>query len=95
VTASPLVLHGSLDFGHSAASPGDLNGDGYPDIAIGEPKNSAVGSREGAVFVFYGGPGGFPASASVTLQNPTHQVNGYFGWSIATLFGSVSWGLDI
>jgi hypothetical protein len=95
VTASPLVLDGISDFGHSAASPGDLNGDGYPDIAVGSPQRSGVGFSEGVVFVYYGGPGGFPASASVTLLNPTHQVNGYFGWSIAALFGSVAWGFEM
>lgn len=45
-------------FGRSAASIGDVDGDGRPDVAIGAPFNGANGSSAGAVYVFsaVGGP---------------------------------------
>ena len=53
-----FVLRGGLgdNAGVSVAGAGDLNGDGYDDIAIGAPDNSGGDAPEtDAVFVIYGG----------------------------------------
>jgi len=41
-------------FGKSVANVGDINGDGYDDLAIGAPTNSPPDS--GKVYIYYGGP---------------------------------------
>ncbi len=56
--ASPdVILTGETGsasaFGSSAASAGDVNGDGYPDVIVSAPSYSQY---EGAVYIFYGGP---------------------------------------
>jgi hypothetical protein len=45
--------HSKSNFGWAIGS-GDLNGDGYPDIAIGAPNYGDF--SEGKVFIYYGGP---------------------------------------
>lgn len=43
------------EFGYSVAGAGDLDGDGYDDILIGEPYNSSDGMYRGAAYVYFGG----------------------------------------
>ncbi|HEV8420555.1 MAG TPA: hypothetical protein VGR13_04300, partial [Actinomycetota bacterium] len=46
----------------ASARQGDFNGDGYPDLAIGVPREDVGAvSNAGAVSVLYGGPGGVSA----------------------------------
>jgi FG-GAP repeat protein/putative Ig domain-containing protein len=40
--------------GRSVASAGDFNGDGRPDIIIGSPSASYIGSRAGAAYIVFG-----------------------------------------
>ena len=49
-----------VEFGYAVHTAGDINGDGYADILIGAPKYSYTPGvdRDGATFVFYGGPFG-------------------------------------
>ena len=49
-------------FGEAVAAAGDLNGDGYDDIAVGAPN---ANSAAGAVYVWYGGAGGLGATGTV------------------------------
>ncbi|MBM4248579.1 MAG: hypothetical protein FJ149_03945 [Euryarchaeota archaeon] len=43
-------------FGTSAASAGDLNGDGFADFVVGAPFDDTDGTDAGRAFVFLGGP---------------------------------------
>jgi len=51
------ILEGSVTnelFGWSAATAGDVNGDGYCDIIVGAPQYSNGETHDGRVYVFYG-----------------------------------------
>jgi hypothetical protein len=61
-------------FGHSVATAGDLNYDGYDDIVVGAWEYDNPDSAEGAVFVWYGsasglGAPGLPANADWWAQS--------------------------
>jgi hypothetical protein len=60
-------------FGETMANAGDVNGDGLgrPDRRRDLLEQSRT--TEGAVFVFYGRPGGFPAT--MTARTPTRRSN--------------------
>lgn len=58
-----VTVRGTGRFGFVVESVGDLNGDGFADLAVGAP-NAA--SSTGAVSVFFGSPRGIDASAPRT-----------------------------
>ncbi|HET7117409.1 MAG TPA: integrin alpha, partial [Hanamia sp.] len=86
-----LVGQAAIDaaYGFTVAGVGDVNGDGYDDVAIGAPAMSDLISGSGslasvgAVFVYYGGPGGLPSMPSAMLQPGTAVAGALFGYSIA------------
>ena len=45
----------------------DVNGDGFPDVAVGAP---FAGGVQGAVNLYLGGPGGLPDTPTTTLAAP-------------------------
>ncbi len=49
----------SQTFGVAVAGAGDVNGDGYADVIVGDPGSSALG-RDSRAYVFYGNNGGVP-----------------------------------
>ncbi|XP_021007401.2 integrin alpha-6 isoform X2 [Mus caroli] len=72
----PIRLNGTKDsmFGISVKNIGDINQDGYPDIAVGAPYDDL-----GKVFIYHGSPAGI-------ITKPTQVLEGtspYFGYSIA------------
>ncbi|HVZ86343.1 MAG TPA: VCBS repeat-containing protein [Polyangia bacterium] len=69
------TLTGGALFGEAVAAAGDVNGDGFVDLAV------AAGSNPGSVTVFLGGPAG-PAAAGTTLR-PGAVTSG-FGATIAS-----------
>ena len=65
--------------GSSVAFAGDLNKDGYEDIAAGAPYYSQSQTREGAVFIYYGS-----ATSPVTTQIIGSTIaDAYMGYTVA------------
>ena len=80
--------------GASVSAAGDINGDGFDDLAIGAPGADANGPYSGAVYVLFGKAGGF--SAQVDLAT----LDGAAGFTIrggsgAHVGGSVSSAGDV
>jgi hypothetical protein len=65
-------------FGSSAATAGDVNGDGYGDLVVG---SSGYNSNQGRVYVYGGGPTG--PSAMPVFTATGEGTNTFFGQSVA------------
>jgi len=69
-------------YGHSVASAGDVNGDGYGDVIVGADSYSAGETREGRVFVYHGSPTGLHGTPDWTAES--NQDLAHFGRSVAS-----------
>ena len=87
VTVDPLLSCGAwtaeLDqasafFGRSVAGAGDVNGDGFDDVAVAAPWYDSGELNEGAVFVYHGSSSGLDSVAAWSAE----------GNSIFLMFGS-------
>lgn len=83
-----LQLQVQTTYGYTVAGLGDINGDGFDDVAVSAPTMadviSGTGSLTGvgAVFIYLGSPAGLPDAPSKILQ-PTTAVDGaLFGFSV-------------
>jgi hypothetical protein len=70
--------------GESVAGAGDLNGDGYGDVVVGEPwfideKTSVL---TGVALIYYGSPAGIDPGPQRITGNPADTYD-FFGWSVA------------
>jgi hypothetical protein len=84
-------------FGQSISFIGDINGDGFPDVAVGAFQNMGTSGMagKGAAYIIYGGSGGptyhpidsttYTCSGAVSgcteIENP-NQEGGSFGFSV-------------
>jgi FG-GAP repeat protein/VCBS repeat protein len=81
----------NAELGYSVAGAGDLNGDGYSDVAIGAPlggkKILGRKANTGVVEVFSGSPAGLSGTATLLYPDSLKQLAGdegpTFGWSVA------------
>ncbi len=69
-------------FGSRVTAAGDVNGDGYDDIAVGAPNLKNGQTQEGRVYVYHGSPAGPAAVASWTYESNKADAN--FGSAIAS-----------
>ncbi|WP_439558683.1 integrin alpha, partial [Dyadobacter sp.] len=69
-------------FGSSAGSAGDVNGDGYADVIIGAKYYDNGHLNEGAAFVFQGAKTGISSILSSTLES--NKTGAQFGCSVAS-----------
>jgi hypothetical protein len=83
-----LQLQVDAMYGYKVAGLGDVNGDGYDDVAVSAPAavdlvgaTTIVGA--GAVFIYFGSSTGLPVTPSRTLRSPSPVTNALFGFSIA------------
>ncbi|MFJ3985499.1 FG-GAP-like repeat-containing protein [Streptomyces fungicidicus] len=63
-------------------APGDFNGDGYADLAVGAPgEDAGSDTNGGTVVILWGGSGGL--SGGTTVPDPTRSVHDWFGQVVA------------
>jgi len=75
---NPLDEHQTM-LGISATTHGDMNGDGFSDIAAGASRASNPEANEGTVFIWFG-QGSLAAtveSADIALDNPSDSGTGF------------------
>ena len=75
-------------YGHSVATAGDVNGDGYSDVIIGAPDSGV--HNTGAVFVYHGSPGGL--GSFYDWSRGTTQSSCWLGSSVASAGTSTGTG---
>ena len=68
-------------FGAVLSALGDVNRDGFDDVAIGAPQDAS--SAEGRVYVYQGGLAGLPPQPNLRLD-PTNEPDGQYGAAIAS-----------
>ncbi|WP_138484875.1 FG-GAP-like repeat-containing protein [Dyadobacter bucti] len=81
---NPVILESNqadAKFGRAVDGVGDVNGDGYSDVAVGAPLYDKGQSNEGAVFVYQGSALGINVNTALTLES--NQAEASFGQSVA------------
>lgn len=74
---------GNKHVGWAVSGAGDVNGDGYSDIIIGDWRDDIGGpANEGTAFVFHGSPGGIITTPATTLQS--NLLDTWMGYSVNT-----------
>ena len=72
----------SASFGHSVATAGDVNGDGYSDVLVGAWAYDNGQADEGRAYAYLGSASGLATTVAWTAEGD--QTSAYFGGSVAT-----------
>ena|GEM_PF-2618473 len=87
ITTASEVVFGPPDardgewFGYTVAAAGDVDADGYHDVAVGALRHEEE-EYSGAVFLFYGSPEGLSLNTVERVAPPAVEP-GFFGFSLA------------
>ncbi len=73
---------GSEQFGATVATAGDVNGDGYADLLVGDPLYADGELDEGGAFLFLGSANGL--STGMAWQVESDEPNASFGAAVGT-----------
>lgn len=79
---SPVDLADSDGFGESVAVLGDVDGDGYPDVAVAAPSHLQDGRNSGLIAVFYGSAKGIAASGRTQILQANSSKMLYLGMNM-------------
>jgi hypothetical protein len=69
------------EYGQTAASAGDVNGDGYGDVIVGAPLYDASWQDGGRAYLYLGSPNGLSTTPSWVVNGD--QAFCKFGWTVA------------
>lgn len=69
-------------FAHAVSEAGDVNGDGFADIIIGDYSYDNIETDEGAAFIFLGSATGISNTPANILE--INQASAYFGYTVST-----------
>ena len=84
-TTSDWMIEGANagdNAGYSVATAGDVNGDGYADVIVGEPYYDDGFTNAGRISVYLGSASGLTTTASWTADGD--QADAHFGASVST-----------
>lgn len=83
LTADFVIDMGQADaeVGSGVTVAGDLNGDGYSDIAVGAPRFDADFPDAGAVFVYYGSETGIGSTPDLVVEGNASSI--YLGYDLS------------
>jgi hypothetical protein len=79
-----LIINGTLSgehFGYDVCSAGDVNGDGFDDVAVGAPLSNNGHYNEGRVYIYHGSASGLAISPATILES--NQAICQLGFAVA------------
>lgn len=71
-------------FGDNMLLPGDIDGDGYPDLVVGSPYYNGGSGNSGMMTIFYGSASGFLASGRIQTVTAHSTDWSFFGGNLAS-----------